>query len=143
VSRHGVIQHLGQLGGDLQRFFTVGSSAGGGIALAVKNKLIKIGHCARIKGIVVALIPVAVHPDNVPSGYESIYTSYVENETDIPLIDSGTMRTFFESFDAKPDDSVTFASQSDVLGEFPPSYIVTCGKDPLEYWMTVLFWRVC
>jgi versiconal hemiacetal acetate esterase len=112
--------------------YTVGTSAGGGIALAVANHLIKAGKRSSIKGIA-AFVPVTVHPSyGVPSKYKEKYTSYKENATGVPLIDAGTMDTFFKSVDCKPDCAITFALLSDVLAEFPKTYIATCGKDPLR-----------
>ncbi len=42
------------------------------------------------------------------------------------------MKTFFEAVDADPNDVKTFVTLSKDLGKFPPTYICTCGKDPLR-----------
>lgn len=123
---------MSKLGGSTDNVYTVGSSAGGGIALAVANHLIKSGKRSTIKGIA-AFVPVTVHPSHgVPKEYASKYTSYEENKSGVPLIDADTMQTFFQSVDANADDETTFVLLSEKLAEFPPTYIATCGKDPLR-----------
>ena len=97
------------------------------------STLIKAGQRDHISGVV-ALAPVAVHPDNVPVGFKDIFTSYKENGSGVPIIDAATMRTFFDAVDCKPNDELTFVTLADstVLKEFPRTYIATCGKDPLR-----------
>lgn len=126
------MENVQQLGADSSRVYTVGTSAGGAIALAVANHLIKVGMRTSIKGIA-AFAPVTVHPlYGVPPKYKERYTSYKENATGVPLIDASTMDTFFKSVDCKPNCAITFALLSDMLAEFPKTYIATCGKDPLR-----------
>ena len=42
------------------------------------------------------------------------------------------MKTFFEAVNADYKDEKTFVTLSKDLGKFPPTYIATCGKDPLR-----------
>lgn len=78
------------------------------------------------------MVPVTAHKDSIPKEYASGYTAYTENASGVPMIDAGTMKTFFEAADADPRDVKTFVSLSKNLKDFPPTYIATCGKDPLR-----------
>jgi versiconal hemiacetal acetate esterase len=111
--------------------FTVGSSAGGGLALTVADQTIKAGKGSHIKGVV-AIVPVTAHPTSIPSEYASQYTAYKENGSGAPIIDAATMKSFFEAAGANYNDEKTFVTLSKDLGKFPPTYIATCGKDPLR-----------
>ena len=42
------------------------------------------------------------------------------------------MEVFLKAVDAKADDVSTFTTLSKNLDQFPPTYIATCGKDPLR-----------
>jgi versiconal hemiacetal acetate esterase len=75
---------------------------------------------------------VAAHPDWVPEAYAEQYTAYTENGPGVPIIDATTMKTFFEVAGADPMDVKVFVSLSEDLKQFPPTYIATCGKDPLR-----------
>lgn len=83
-----------QLGGDPQKYFTAGGSAGGGLAISIAERLITEGNANRIKGIV-AIVPVVLHPSNVPEKFKAVYNSYTENATNVPIIDKSSMDTFF------------------------------------------------
>lgn len=126
-----VYTNASQLGGDQSKVFTIGASAGGGLAATVADQLIKAGsgfHCVGI----VAMVPVAAHPSSIPSQYKSQYTAYTENGSGVPIIDADSMRIFFEAAGAKYDDEKVFVTLSKDLGKFPKTYIATCGKDPLR-----------
>jgi versiconal hemiacetal acetate esterase len=120
-----------KLGGDQSKFFTTGGSAGGGLALTVADQIIKSGKKDYIQGIV-AMVPIAAHPESIPAEYKSQYTAYTENATGVPVIDADTMRIFFEAAGTNYHDEKTFVTLSKNLKEFPPTYICTCGKDPLR-----------
>ena len=47
-----------------------------------------------IKGVV-AMTPLALHWENVPSEYKSVYLSYDENAENVPVINKATMETFY------------------------------------------------
>ncbi|KAK2606060.1 hypothetical protein QQS21_003578 [Conoideocrella luteorostrata] len=116
--------------------FAMGGSAGGALSFALANYACKDRqkHSNSLKGIsgVVALAPVTVHPDNVPVQYRDMYTSYEETASDIPIMDAKAMWTYFEAVDAVPTDSSIFTILSPRLQHFPPTYIITCGVDPLR-----------
>ena len=86
--------HADELGGDKSKFFTMGGSAGGGLALSVANQIVKESSTRdQIKGVV-ALVPTTVHKDNVPSEYRSEHTSMTDN-TDAPVINDTSMDSFY------------------------------------------------
>jgi versiconal hemiacetal acetate esterase len=118
-------------GGDANKFFSIGASAGGGLALTVCDQLIKSGEKSSIQGVV-AMVPVAAHPDSVPSAYKSQYTAYKDNKSGVPVIDKSTMDTFFQAAAVDTQDEKVFVTLSKGLKEFPKTYIATCGKDPLR-----------
>ncbi|KIM93847.1 hypothetical protein OIDMADRAFT_136842, partial [Oidiodendron maius Zn] len=113
------------------KVFTAGTSAGGGLALNVTDALIEEGHGSYVQGVV-AIVPITAYPSSVPVEYKSQYTSYEENGSGVPIIDASTMKTLFEAAGCKYDDPRTFVTLSQNLSQFPPTYISTCGKDPLR-----------
>lgn len=110
---------------------TVGASAGGGLALSVANQIVKSGDKSRIQGIV-AMVPTTAHPESIPADYKSQYTAYTDNASEVPVIDADSMRIFYEQAGVDPKDEKAFVTLSKNLHEFPPTYISTCGKDPLR-----------
>jgi versiconal hemiacetal acetate esterase len=81
--------------GNKSKFYTIGSSAGGCLALTTANKLVENPETRSSIHGVVALVPPTTHPDNVPSEYISMYKSYTENADDAPIIDRSSMETYF------------------------------------------------
>ncbi|KAL3418248.1 lipase 2 [Phlyctema vagabunda] len=124
-------EKAGLLGADPNKVFSVGGSAGGGLALSVADKLIREGRRDLIKGVV-ALNPITTHFDNPPEKYKDIYTSCVENATGVPIIDLHCMNVSYESSAAQPTDATVFVSISPNLTSYPPIYIATCEKDILR-----------
>jgi versiconal hemiacetal acetate esterase len=47
-----------------------------------------------IKGVV-AIVPLTLHWDNIPAEFQEDYRAYVENATDVPIIDASSMKTFY------------------------------------------------
>ncbi|TGO16081.1 hypothetical protein BTUL_0032g00440 [Botrytis tulipae] len=97
--------HASELHASQSQLFTIGGSAGGGLALTVAHDLIAAGKRSQIKGIV-AMVPVAAHPSSIPASYKNHYKSYDENAHGVPVID----------VEADPQDP----------------RVSTCGKDPLR-----------
>lgn len=124
-------QNASKLGGDPSSLFTIGASAGGGLALTVADQVIKAGNRSHIKGVV-AIVPVAAHPTSIPAKYKDHYKSYVENASGVPIIDAESMRIFYEKAGTDYNDEKVFVTLSKDLASFPPTYICTCGKDPLR-----------
>jgi versiconal hemiacetal acetate esterase len=119
------------LGGTKSRIFTAGTSAGGSLALLVTDALIQEGKNSHVKGVITA-VPITAHPLSIPEEYKSQYTSYERNGSGVPVADASTLNTFFEAAGCKYDDPMTFVTLSQNLSQFPPTYISTCGKDPLR-----------
>jgi len=126
-------QNASSFGGDPSKFFTVGGSAGGSLALGVANRLVKDSSKRdMIKGVA-AIVPATLHYDNVPEEYKQLYKAYEENATDVPIIDKKSMQTFYHHAGADPKNSDTFtALDTDNHKNYPPTYIVTCEFDPLR-----------
>lgn len=90
-----VWDHASQFNGNQAAFFSIGGSAGGGLALAVANHYAQRADSKKyIKGVV-ALVPLALHWDNVPAEYKGDYKSYDENADNVPIIDKAAMETFY------------------------------------------------
>jgi versiconal hemiacetal acetate esterase len=88
-------ENADKYGGNKSKFYTIGSSAGGCLALTTANKLVENPETRSSIHGVVALVPPTTHPDNVPSEYISMYKSYAENADDAPIIDRSSMETYF------------------------------------------------
>lgn len=85
-----------------------------------------------IKGVV-AMVPATLHYDNVPAEYKSLYKSYEENATDVPVIDRQSMVDFINHTEIPPDDKDAWVALStENHKNYPPTYIVTCEGDPLR-----------
>lgn len=80
------------------------------------------------------MCPLTAHPNNISPAYSSLYTSYTINGTNVPVITSATMTTFFSAagIDQNWHDETVFATLSKDLDKFPRTYIATCGKDPIR-----------
>jgi len=121
------------IGGDQSKFFSIGGSAGGTLALALANFIVaKPEIRSHIAGCV-AIVPATLHWDNVPSEYAHMYKAYTENASDVPIIDKSSMETFYTALGADPKDANTFvALNTENHKNFPPTYICTCEADPLR-----------
>ena len=126
-------QNAASYGGDPEKFFTIGGSAGGGLALEVANRLVKKPELRNaIKGIA-AMVPVTLHYDHVPEELKSKHKSYVENGDGAAVIDKKSMAIFFEEAGVDPKDPDVFtALDSENHKNFPPTYITVCERDPLR-----------
>jgi len=117
--------------------------------LATAHLLIDQGRRSEIKGVA-ALVPITVHPKNVPSHHESRHRSYQECANG-PVNTANAMATFLgkdypitryqgprkilkfaESVEAMEDDPSVFVLLSRHLEVFPPTYIAVCEVDPLR-----------
>ena len=112
--------------------YTIGGSAGGGLALQIANQVIRDPKLKpSLKGIA-AQVPCTTHWDSVPSKYKSMYKSYTDNAKDAPVIDKESMETFYKHAGADPNDASCFTIlATDKHAEFPPVYFTSCDFDPL------------
>ena len=126
-------QNASSYGGDANKFFSIGGSAGGALALEVANRLVKdSSKRGMIKGVA-AIVPATLHPDHVPEEHKSMYKSYTENAVDAPVINKESMQIFYDHLEAKPDDADIFvALDTDNHKNYPPVYFVACERDPLR-----------
>jgi versiconal hemiacetal acetate esterase len=86
------IGNASKLGGDPNRYFTIGQSAGGNLALATAHLLIEQGRRSEIKGVA-ALVPLTVHHENVPPHHTDSHRSHQEC-ADGPVNTAHAMATF-------------------------------------------------
>lgn len=128
-------QNASSYGGDQNKFFTIGGSAGGGLALEVCNRLVKdSSKRSMIKGVA-AIVPLTLHYDHVPEKYKSMYTAYNDDENGVeaPVINKESMKIFYDEGGARPDDSDIFvALAEDNHKNYPPVYFAVCERDPLR-----------
>ncbi|KAK0277449.1 hypothetical protein LTR91_006080 [Friedmanniomyces endolithicus] len=118
--------------GDATKFYTIGGSAGGGLALQLANQVLRDSSLkSSLKGII-AMVPLTLHYDHVPAKYKDMYTAYKDNAKDTPVIDGESMQIFYKHAGVDPKDPGTFVALSDNLKDFPPTYITTCEFDPLR-----------
>ncbi|EMC91855.1 hypothetical protein BAUCODRAFT_307726 [Baudoinia panamericana UAMH 10762] len=124
---------------DANKFFTIGGSAGGGLALSTANQVIQDSSLkSSLKGIA-AIVPVAVHWDSCPDKYKSKYTAYKDNAEDAPVINKQSMADFFKITGVDPNDENTFTSLATKNHKnFPPTYFASCEFDPLRDDATVM-----
>jgi versiconal hemiacetal acetate esterase len=88
-----VVENAGYLNVIKGKIFTIGGSAGGGLALATSPRLIDEGLGDSVKGVV-ALVPVTVHLDACPENLKPTYTAYQENANST-INTASAMLTFF------------------------------------------------
>ncbi|SCO36428.1 related to Putative sterigmatocystin biosynthesis lipase/esterase STCI [Fusarium fujikuroi] len=124
-----------RIGGNHSNMFTIGTSAGGCLALAVARKVI-LGQTSlptdAITGAV-ALCPVAFHPQNIPAKFQAKHSSYKENKDNVPIVDEESLLQMFDNTDIDLEDNDYFPLLDDTcLKVFPRTYIVTCGMDTLR-----------
>ena len=119
--------------------YTIGGSAGGGLAFQVANQVIRDPSLkSSLKGIV-ALVPLTTHWENVPSKYASKYKSYTENADGAPVIDKESMDIFYKAARADPKDPSCFTIlATDKHAEYPPTYFASCEFDPLRDDATIM-----
>jgi versiconal hemiacetal acetate esterase len=119
-------------GADPNKMIVWGGSAGGALAIALTYRLIQEGRGAEIAGLV-AMNPLAVHPDATPSQYKHLMTSYVDNGGPIPFVSGKDTLRLYEYRDIEPPktDIALFPAAGGAEGVkgFPPTYIITSDND--------------
>ncbi|VUC27370.1 unnamed protein product [Clonostachys rosea] len=135
-----VFNNAATFGGDPSKIYVVGVSAGGGLSVSVTRKIL-LGQTPLdpkiIKGVA-AFCPVLLHPDNIPSNYQSLHKSSIDNKTNTPIVDGESLRVFIGLAGQRPDDPDYFpALDGDSHKNFPPTYLVSCEMDSLRDDVTV------
>lgn len=121
------------IGGDSNRMYTIGGSAGGALALQICNAVLKDSALKNSMKGVAAMVPCTVNPDNVPEKYKSSYKAMQENEKGVPIIDKNSMDIFYEHLGgAKDDPSLYVLLDESNHKNFPPVYFTSCEFDPLR-----------
>ena len=119
--------------------YTIGGSAGGGLAFQVANQILRDSSLkSSLKGIV-GMVPLTAHPDSVPEKYASSYKSYHENADGAPVIDKESMDIFMREAGIDANDKSAFVILADdIHKEYPPTYFTNCEFDPLRDDTTVM-----
>jgi versiconal hemiacetal acetate esterase len=93
ANRFQAFRNASKLNGDIQKYFVIGQSAGGHLALALANKLVNLNRQGEVRGIA-ALVPIAAHPDHIPAEYVDKYRSF-RDCANAPMNSARTMIEFF------------------------------------------------
>jgi versiconal hemiacetal acetate esterase len=142
-------RNASKLNGDSQKYFVIGQSAGGHLALALANKLVASHRQTEIRGIA-ALAPIVAHPAHIPSEYVDKYRSF-NDCANAPMNSAQAMNEFFglslfcelcrvrrkltrstDSVGANPQDPDFFIINSSHLSRFPATYLAICDVDPIR-----------
>ncbi|CAK7228723.1 hypothetical protein SBRCBS47491_007003 [Sporothrix bragantina] len=129
------------------RLLVIGISAGGGLALSV-TRLVVLGKSTTVRAEqlagLVALCPMALHPDNVPeavlaascAGGQATYSAYTERGEDAAVVNRATMDIFFAAASLDPGNADAFPALDTAVyssaKHYPPTYIGVCENDPLR-----------
>lgn len=110
----------------------MGASAGACLALSVARKVaLSQSSASAVRGVV-AFSPCTLHPDNIPPTLTQ-HSSYTDHGTNVPVIDRAAMVSCFRDAGVAPDDQDYLpALDTSSHGLFPPTYISTCGMDPVR-----------
>ncbi len=116
---------LSALGINKPQYIPMGDSAGGNLAIVVANELIKMGH----RDLITQVVPIYPVTDSTKE-YES-NKLYGEGY----YLTSKAMANFMRDYMSSPED-INDVRASPILetdlSQFPPSFILTAGFDPLR-----------
>jgi Esterase/lipase len=96
ADKYQAFRNASKLNGDSQRYFVVGQSAGGHLALALANKLVSLDRQGEVCGIA-ALVPIVAHPVHIPTEYVDKYRSF-NDCANAPMNTAHAMNEFFGLF---------------------------------------------
>ncbi|CAG8891793.1 unnamed protein product [Penicillium egyptiacum] len=124
-------ENVSQLGGDRDAFFSIGGSAGGGLALAIANHYAQRPDTKKyIKGVV-AIVPVLCTGKMYLLNSKRTISRTSKTQLMCRLLTSPPWNHSM-AVEADPNDSRIFTALSPHHRDFPPTYICTCGADPLR-----------
>ncbi len=118
--------HYESLGLSQAKFVTMGDSAGGNLAITSAMELVKQGHADLISQVV----PIYPVTDSSSKDYESIKL-YGEGY----YLTTKAMDNFVRDYLPAPEDALDVRCSpllEEDLSQFPPSFILTAGFDPLR-----------
>ncbi|KAJ4156100.1 hypothetical protein LMH87_001314 [Akanthomyces muscarius] len=119
------------LNGDCDKYFAIGQSAGGSLALSVVRQLVVLKRKHEIKGVA-AIVPFTIHPNAVPRRFLDSYRSYNELKNS-PVNTREAMDVFYDAIGAlETDPDVYIINAVANFHQFPPTYLVVCEMDPLR-----------
>ncbi|KAF2790604.1 hypothetical protein K505DRAFT_282308 [Melanomma pulvis-pyrius CBS 109.77] len=124
------LQNAKALGGLEDKIFTTGTSAGGQLALGIALKAIDEGFGDSVVGVV-AQVPATVHPDGVPEGLKSNYTSMKEHD-DHTINTGSAMFAFWEAFGPPPTDPYASPLLHNRIKDLKKVYLAVAGHDTLR-----------
>ncbi|KAF4311718.1 Alpha/beta hydrolase fold-3 [Botryosphaeria dothidea] len=128
-----------RLHGDTNRFFSFGSSLGGGVAVGVALKLADENLAHMVRGVV-ALCPALLHPHFVPAEYKPLFKAYEETWKGAPLQDGESMLQFYDNNGGTQQraNPYAFPALHPGLHRLPPIYQAVCDVDPVRDDSTIL-----
>lgn len=113
--------------------YTIGSSAGGTLALQIANTLVADPEKRSFVKGVIAMVPATAHWETIPAEYAAMYKAYEVNAENVPVINKESMNLFYKAAAVDPTDKTAFV----ILDEenhknYPPTYFISCEMDPLR-----------
>ncbi|KAJ5465301.1 carboxylesterase, partial [Penicillium daleae] len=117
--------------GDRSRFYSIGGSAGGNLAIATALRILEWEEPSINKGIV-GIAPITIDPSVVPAEFKERFERSLANNRDSSMIDLQAMETFRAAYGvtSRSDPFYSVLLHKNVAA-LPTTYLVACEKDPL------------
>ncbi|CAI6334843.1 unnamed protein product [Periconia digitata] len=124
------LENAKDLGGVGGKIFTVGVSAGAGLALGVALKAIDEDLGVYLVGVV-AQVPATVHPEGVPSELQARFKS-MEEHADRTIDTASAMHAFWDAFGTPPTDHYASPLLHPKVKDLKKVYLSVAGHDTLR-----------
>ncbi|KAH8691877.1 carboxylesterase, partial [Talaromyces proteolyticus] len=125
------VDNVEMISGNKNRFYSIGGSAGGNLAIAMALRTLE-WEGPRINKGLIGIAPITVDPSVVPVEFKQRFEESLAKNTDSSMIDIPVMETFRAAYGVSsrsdPFFSVLLHKNLDAL---PTTYLVACEKDPL------------